>query len=208
MLQTSNCKAIPESQARKYSLAFVSSLGSPAWDRLEEHYMRAQRDFSPVTLSSFDVKINPTSCYPIVIPIRMNGEYKGHVSRIETAGIDPKYRYNSGFSRRSTVGGTLRRGSVMVVEGMLDLMKAVQHGWDNVCCLFGNTISEQQAKHICNYATSVIDGLDNDVAGRKGGELLKQAIPSNVYRLPIPKGRKDIGEMTKQEFELAELNIT
>jgi len=178
---------------------FFYSIDKPSWDVITRHYMIDKRRIHAVTLAAFDVRINQSSEYPIIVPIIEGREFKGYVCR-RIDMFDPKYQYNKGFTRRSTVLGRLQRGVVMVVEGSLDMMSAYQFGFKNVCCTLGSVVTEEQMEKIGKGATKVICAFDNDRAGREGFQKLQEGLSCKVVRLRIPKGLSDVNEMTQDQF--------
>lgn len=179
---------------------FFYSLPKPSWNVITSHYM-FDRGFTPKTLRHFDVRINQSSSYPVIIPYLEQGVFKGYVCR-RVDSEEPKYLYNRGFTRRSTVAGYLEKGPVLIVEGIMDLMRAWQNGFKNACATLGWKCTSYQAKKISTYATVVISGLDNDDAGERGyQEHLKLFDGVPVYKFPFPKGfNGDIGDMDKRTF--------
>ncbi len=174
------------------------SLSKPSWDVIKRHYMIDERGISNSTLRHFDVRINASSEYPIIWPVMEGRVFKGYVTR-RIDKDEPKYLYNKGFARRSTVFGKLKPGIVMVVEGSLDLMSAIQFGFRNTCCTLGAKVTEEQAGKIRKGADVVICAFDNDRAGEEGFYELKQS-QKHVVRLRMPKGVNDVNEMTKDQF--------
>ncbi len=209
-----NSKKIPspkytQQESLLYAERFISSLRTPAWDSLSFHPFISDKGFSIDTLYTFGVKINQQSKYSTVIPIVQNGILKGYTSRIWGEDVKPKYKHSPGFSKECVIGGSLRSGSVLIVEGITDTMKAWQYGWDNVCCLFGWHCSKDQADFILQFATSIIDGLDEDEAGRKGGNRLKEVFGDRrpIYRLPISQIEKDPCGMSEKNFKRSICNL-
>lgn len=178
---------------------YFYSIGKPSWEVIKHHYMIDKRRISPVVLQKFDVRINSSSEYPVIVPIMEGREFKGYVMRRIDV-LEPKYLYNEGFLRRSTVFGKLRQGAVMVVEGSFDLMSAIQFGFKNTCCTLGASVTNEQIRKIGKGASVVICAFDNDRAGEEGFYSLRSSLP-NVVRLSFPDGVKDVNEMTKKQFK-------
>lgn len=197
----SEAPAVDKKRLRRDAHAFFYSLPQPSWEYIRSNYMLA-RGFTPATLVQWDVRINTTSKYPVVVPITEQGVFRGYVAR-RTDGGEPKYLYNKGLQKRSIVAGGMRAGTVMVVEGVLDAMMARQHGYSNTCALLGWKCSAAQAEKIQSYATIVVCATDNDAAGEKGYEALRKVLKVPVLRFAFPVGRKDICDMPKAEFRAA-----
>lgn len=170
------------------------SLPMPDWTR--ENYMTNVRNFSCETLDYFGVRIDPYSIYSVVIPIWDNWRFKGTVKRRTDDVEEKKYLYNPGFRRSITLAGFYVGSPVMIVEGILDMMKAWEYGVKNVVAILGWKITEQQVHKLGDVL--VIDALDNTETGEKGGKVLKRYF--RTLRFKYPPHRKDIAEMTAFEF--------
>lgn len=178
-----------------------TTLPKPSWSVIKRHYMQ-RRGFAGKTLKHFDVRLNQSASYPVIIPIYEQGEFRGYVKR-RTDGDEPKYLYNEGFSRQTTIFGALRPGIVMIVEGSLDMMKSWQYGYDNVCATLGWKCSLAQARKIGAFATAVISATDNDRAGEEAWVEHTELFDVPVVRFPFPRGAKDVDEMTQEQFSRA-----
>lgn len=192
---------VDKKRLRKDAHAFFYSLPQPSWEYIRTNYM-LERGFTQEILCQWDVRINTTSKYPIIVPITEQGIFKGYVAR-RTDGGEPKYLYNKGLQKRTIVAGAIRSGTVLVVEGLLDAMMAQQHGFSNTCALLGWKCSAVQAEKIQRHAAVVVCATDNDAAGEKGYAALCKALNAPVVRFAFPPGRKDICEMPKTEFRAA-----
>lgn len=192
-----------EAEATKEAFDFFYTLPKPSWSVIQRHYMFT-RGFKRSTLRQYDVRINQSSTYPVIIPIYEDAAFRGYVTRRVDEG-EPKYLFNEGFPKRGTLGGRLRRADTLVVEGILDLMRATQNGFTNTVCLFGWKSSEYQLAKLETKAKSIISGLDNDEAGRRGHRQLKKHFRGKMplYRFAYPVGVKDIGSMRKGAFDRA-----
>lgn len=90
---------------------------------------------------------------------------------------------------------------VWVCEGLIDCLRL----WCNyryAVAGFGCLFSEYQIKQLESLPTrKLILALDNDEAGRKATERLKSRIKNKlVTQVVLPKGRKDIGELSNEEI--------
>lgn len=189
-------------QLQQEAYDFFYSLPKPSWDVITNNYMLS-RGFTRKVLRHFDVRINQSSTYPIIIPLFERKHFRGYVCRRVDNETADKYRYNKGFSRHSVVVGRMDKDKpVLVVEGIMDLMKAYQYGYPNVCALLGWKCTAEQAKKLAKRAPSIICGLDNDEHGDQGYRELKEQLDMPVVRLPIIDV-KDVGEMTQRQFDKA-----
>lgn len=190
--------------------SFYYSLPEVNWYKCKEEEIESKRylnrrGFKNSTLKKIGCKITYNDSYPIVFPILENDVFRGYVMRTMSKEIEQsrKYLYNLGFSRSSVLAGTYEKNAeyVLVVEGYLDCIKAMQFGIKNVVALLGWKMSTKQKEKLQKANIKhVICALDNDEAGRKGYEYLKHCSEFNVYRLHYSKGIKDFGDVTDEEF--------
>lgn len=177
---------------------FFDELSAPSWDVIKNHYLFG-RGFTSEILKEFDVKINQSSAYPIIIPLCEEEIFKGYILR-RTDSDEPKYLFSRGFEKHNTVVGSLDKVPVLVVEGILDLMKARQYGYKNVCSILGWSASSYQLNKIGEVSNRIISALDNDETGNRGHNILKKNFGDRVVRFSYPKNRKDICELPRGEF--------
>lgn len=190
--------------------SFYYSLPEVNWYKCKEEEIESKRylnkrGFKNSTLKKVGCKITYNDSYPIVFPILENDVFRGYVMRTMSKEIEQsrKYLYNSGFSRSSVLAGTYEKNAeyVLVVEGYLDCIKAMQFGIKNVVALLGWKMSARQKEKLKKVnVKNIICALDNDEAGRRGYEFLKTCNEFNVYRLRYSKGIKDFGDVTDEEF--------
>lgn len=91
---------------------------------------------------------------------------------------------------------------VWVCEGLFDCLRL----WCNyryAVAGFGCLFSDYQIKQLESLPTrKLVLALDNDIAGRKATERLKQKVKGKIIStVKLPKGRKDIGECTDEEIQ-------
>lgn len=173
----------------------------PSWSQIKNHYM-ISRGFNAKTLNQFDVRLDPLSTHPVIIPLYENDKFKGYVKR-RTDGNDDeiKYLYNKGFRRNNCLIGRYKKGVIVVCEGILDLMKLWQGGFRNVACLLGWKATRYQVEKLKQYTNTIISALDNTETGENGTALLSEHF--KVIRFPFPEFRKDPGEMGTYEMKYA-----
>lgn len=170
-------------------------------------YMAA-RGYKPKTLELAGAKVTYNRSYPIIFPISDNGDFMGWVCRTFSHDVAKraKYLYNEGFRRAITLCGNYsgeNKSPLIICEGFFDLMRFWQAGYiSNVIALLGCLISHEQVEKIKNAKiTHVISALDNDVAGEKGTQKLRQYF--EVTRFEFPLCVKDPGEMSDDEIKSA-----
>lgn len=180
------------------SKLFFDGLSAPSWNTIKHHYLFT-RGFASNTLKEFDVRINQSSNYPIIIPIYEEGVFKGYILR-RTDSEEPKYLFSRGFDKHHTIVGNMFMTPILVVEGILDLMKARQYGFKNVCALLGWSASVYQLEKISKSSRKIICALDNDKAGDRGYGILRNRFGKRLVKFPYPKKKKDICDLSLEEF--------
>lgn len=183
---------------------FFLSLARPNWDHIGSHYLY-DRGFTPKTLRHFDVRINPSSEYPIALPIYQDKTFKGYVLR-STDNREDKYHFSKGFQKTACVfGRTLSQlepiSCGLVVEGTLDRMAAWQYGAEDegvfTESIQGWHISDTQLAYL---EAPLICALDNDKNGWEGYQRLRKMSKYPVVRFPFPSWAKDPADMGEWEF--------
>lgn len=167
----------------------------------EKAYM-LRRGFTPDMLNKCKAKINYSPSYPVIFPMFDMGEFKGWVCRTIYKGIEKrrKYLYNKGFSRIDTLVGDYDAEKVMLVEGYMDRLKMCQFGAKKIAAILGWKITDRQIGKLKSRGVkTIISALDNDECGKRGTRYLEKFF--NVIPFPYPKGVKDPGDMTKEQFE-------
>ena len=130
-----------------------------------------------------------------VIDIR--GEVLGFSGRALNDEQEPKYLNSPEtlvFSKRRTLFGmnlakNTKRGSILLVEGNVDVVTLHQAGFDNAVASMGTALTTEQTRLISRYAKEIVICYDNDPAGKKATEraldLLKNSeFTVRVLRLP------------------------
>lgn len=164
------------------------------------NYMK-KRGFTAKTLNQCKAKLTYNKSYPIIFPMFDNETFKGWVCRTTNKRIEKKrkYLYNEGFSRATTLCGTHKSKTIVVVEGYMDKLKFNQFGLTNVVALLGWKMSAQQLESLKKDGVeTVISALDTDKCGIKGTAYLSNFF--KVIKFQYPEGIKDAGEMNKKQF--------
>lgn len=199
-------------QALNEAHDYYYGLRSVDWNNIhtkEEHeileYMK-QRGFDERALNIAQCRTNYNIAYPFLFPILDNGEFKGWVGRTMNKYVEKKrkYLYNDGFRKRDTLCGNYEQNKVVFIcEGFMDYLSLRTRGHlKNVVAILGWHISDEQVKKLKDKGvTTVVSALDNDKAGSKGTEYLKQFF--RVIRFAYPDGIKDAGEMSEQQLKTA-----
>ena len=97
---------------------------------------------------------------------------------------------------------------IIVVESSFDAIKLHQMGFNAVATL-GANVSREQLRLLEKYATKIILAPDSDEAGETFVKKIIDNIKTReISLIKIPEGKKDIGDMTKEEITLSMDNKT
>lgn len=209
-------RGINESTIKKFGLGFSNSNSKDLYDFLKN------KGYSDEILikTGLILKNNVGSFYDrfrnrIMFPIF---DIRGNVIAFGGRVIDdnlPKYM-NSPETLVYSKGKNLyamnfvknvRKKSILVVEGYLDVISLFQNGINNVVASLGTALTEGQGRLLKKYAEEIIISYDSDSAGKaatlRGLDVLDK-LGSNVKVLEIPKS-KDPDEFIRNngalEFE-------
>ena len=136
----------------------------------------------------------------VTVPVQSDsGMYVGFVAR----SVEGKSFKNSTNMPRSKVLFNLNRckfEEIIVVESSFDAIKLHQMGFHAVATL-GANVSREQMRLLEKYATKIILAPDSDDAGQTFVNKIMDNIKSrDISLIKVPEGKKDIGDMTKQEI--------
>lgn len=144
----------------------------------------------------------------VTVPVQTDGGLPvGFVAR----SIEGKSFKNSTNLPRSKVLFNLNRckfSEIIVVESSFDAIKLHQMGFAAVATL-GANVSREQLRLLEKYATKIILAPDSDDAGEGFVKKIIDNVKSReISLIKIPAGKKDIGDMTKEEIISAMDNKT
>lgn len=120
----------------------------------------------------------------------------------------PKWKHNTDFKSQNHLYNfwfakehILKTGVAIVVESPGNVWRLEENGIHNSVAIFGASLSDRQKILLdSSGAMSLIILTDNDDAGRKAAEQIKNKC-QNTYRIFIPQiSKPDIGEMTSEEI--------
>lgn len=122
-------------------------------------------------------------------------------------GVEPKYRYERGFSRAGCLFGLWRLprplARVTLVEGPLDAVWAQEIGEPTVAIL-GSSLSSRQADLLRQRGVRQVRlCFDNDEAGKKATLAASALLRTEgfwVFRIPLPQRYKDIQEVPHEKL--------
>lgn len=147
--------------------------------------------------------------YPLVMPFRdPYGKVAGLVGRTLLSDKEQKEKgvskyKNTKFEKGNFVFGLyenkqhiLQNNSVYIVEGQIDVIKAVEVGRKNIVALGNSNMTSYQFSVISRYSNNLFLLLDNDEAGQKGRKRIVNKFGqfANIRNLYLPDNYKDIDE--------------
>ena len=94
-------------------------------------------------------------------------------------------------------------GEIIVCEGMFDVWKWYEAGFENVVCTFGAHLTEEQYRMILRSGKDVIWSFDGDEAGisatKKAIDMLRYKINQWIIKMPdgCDPGSCEVGELQK-----------
>lgn len=138
----------------------------------------------------------------VVFPVRgITGKIVAFCGRHQGQ-VDPKYLFHPSGAKLPLFPIVKPiQGRVILVEGIMDMLNLHDKGLTNAVCAFGvNTVTIDKLNILKIQGISGIDiCFDNDEAGRKGAEKLKDMLEKNdmVPHVPVFGSKiKDPGELT------------
>jgi 5S rRNA maturation endonuclease (ribonuclease M5) len=120
----------------------------------------------------------------------------------------PKWKHNADFKSQNTLYNfwfakehILNSSTAIIVESPGNVWRLEENGIHNSVAMFGSSLSDRQKILLdSSGAMNLIILTDNDDAGRKAAETIKQKC-QNTYRIFVPKiSKPDIGEMNSEEI--------
>ncbi len=143
--------------------------------------------------------------------IDLRGDVVGFTSR-SIDGAEPKYLNTPEtplFRKRSVVyalnfAKSSKRGSLILVEGNLDVITLHQAGFDNAVATMGTALTDEHARILSRYTKELVVCYDNDDAGKEATRralgILKNADLS-VKVLQLPRRMGEDGKSLKQDAD-------
>lgn len=138
--------------------------------------------------NNFSVFFHNTPTFPIY---DLLGELQGFVFRL---GSEKSKYINIGFKKSEQLYGIhlaqseiLKQNSVIITEGLFDVLIPFSYGIKNVVGIFGNVISEKQAAILASFTNNFILALDSDTSGIHGTDRSEKIIKSLFPNINITK---------------------
>ena len=87
---------------------------------------------------------------------------------------------NSLYGIDKAISAIRKKNLIIIVEGYMDVLRAHQHGWQNVVASMGTSLTEKQVGVIKKLTKNIALALDADAAGEeatlRGAEMLAQSL--------------------------------
>lgn len=90
----------------------------------------------------------------------------------------------------------IKKDSVIVLEGQMDVISANDKGLENVVALGSSSMSFEQMALLLRYTDNIIFMLDDDAAGIAGEQkaIERYGKMGNIKKIRLPEGYKDLCE--------------
>ena len=95
------------------------------------------------------------------------------------------------------------KGSIILVEGLLDAIWMHKFGFTNTLSIISAQISKEQIKKLKLFnVKQIVLALDNDKAGEDGCKRIYKALKNDFsfLRCKFPGGKKDVQDCNEQEL--------
>ena len=143
------------------------------------------------TRSVYD-KFRDRLIFPV---IDIRGEVLGFSGRALNDDQEPKYLNSPEtlvFSKRRTLFGmnlakNSKRGSILLVEGNIDVVTLHQAGFDHAVASMGTALTTEQTRLISRYAKEIVLCYDNDPAGKKATERALDLLKNSEFSVRVLK---------------------
>lgn len=162
----------------------------------------AQRKLSREICEAFNVKYDPVY-RQVIFPAY---DIFGRLVMLPKRSIDTKSFYLDKEVEKPVycLNKIVESGSkiAIITEGPFDCLSGWQFGYPT-CATFGR-ISDYQIEQINKSGiTTLYTAFDNDEAGKAFTKVLRLRLAKHiiVHEVQLPKGKKDLNELTKDEFE-------
>lgn len=172
-------------------------------------YIGGWRNIRPETYKKFEAFLSPSKDFSgrICFPIRdRTGKVVAIQARTQTNQI-PKY-YNSPAGAKMPLFPTVEpiQSSIVLVEGIFDVLNLHDKGLTNAICCFGvKNFNEQKLEILSIQGVTNIDiFLDNDEAGQKGAQTVKELCEKfglNSRIISIGDKYMDAGALAQQQVD-------
>lgn len=162
----------------------------------------AQRKLSRATCERFKVKYDPVY-RQVIFPAY---DIFGNLIMLSKRSIDTKSFYLDREVEKPVycLNNIIETGSkvAIITEGPFDCLTGWEYGYPT-CATFGRLSDYQIAQLNMSGITTLYTAFDNDEAGKAFTKVLKTKLAKHiiVHDVQLPFGKKDLNELTKEEFD-------
>ncbi|MBS4026918.1 MAG: DNA primase [Clostridia bacterium] len=163
-------------------------------EELVEAGLAAKRDSGIGSYDRFRNRLMFTIYNPKGQPVGFGGRVlDDSLPKYLNTGETPVFNKGSNLYGLNWAGSSIRQqGYVIIMEGYMDVIAAVQHGIENVVASLGTAFTREQAMLLKRYTDKVIICYDADAAGEKaalrGMDILRDE-KCQVKVISLPKGQ-------------------
>lgn len=162
----------------------------------------SQRKLSREVCEFFNIRYDP-KYRQIIFPAY---DIKGNLVMMPKRSIDTKTFYLDKQLEKPVycLNTVVKYGykSVMITEGPFDVLTGWEYGFPTIGTW--GQLSIEQVEQINKSGINVLYiAFDNDAAGERFTRMLKTKLDNRIITVDVklPKGKKDINDLTKEEFE-------
>ena len=167
------------------------------------------RGISPATYDRFEAFVcsEPDFIGRVVFPIRsVSGNIRAFIGRAQGLETPKYYIYPVRAKLPLFPNPAPIRGSVILVEGIYDLLNLYDKGLENVVTCFGvNNVTEDKLAMLkISGVSSIITFLDNDKAGQEGAAKIKELAEKmgfEVKNIQFGDKNRDPGALSKAQVQ-------
>ena len=139
----------------------------------------------------------------IIIPIH-NGQNLSFVARDYTNTAERKYLFPNGMPKSKFLFGDFHSDTVILTEGVFDVMKMWEYGYKNCIAILGANLSQHQSQKLIKSGVKrLILYPDGDEGGIK---LMKDSLSQHIFfdlEIMFSKWGKDPSDMSQKEVNNA-----
>ena len=169
------------------------------------HYLSQRLKMDTIQKFNLYVCHNESPIYRnrIIIPI-VNDKNLSFVARDYTETADKKYLFPNGMPKSKFLFGNFKSETVILTEGVFDVMKMWEYGFENCIAILGANLSQYQSQKLVEAGVKrLILYPDGDQGGVK---LMKDCLKQHVFfdlEVMLSKWGQDPSDMSKKEVKSA-----
>lgn len=175
---------------------------------------------TPLDEKEYDIMRKSGVQYPgrMIVPIRNERNdlvgFSGRLATDNKTALDTYHKYRNAVDfQKGAVLYNLNKvteildiieyplkNSIVLVEGYLDVIRAWQYGGYNFIATMGTSMMKEQIELLVQHTSTVVLAYDNDDAGIKARKRIYDQLKNYCDVYEIVFNKKDVGELTFNEF--------